>query len=60
MPGVRFTILSKRTFLRPREVIQFLQECQKRSPLDATEISKDTIRDAEERYSSWKVDDLKE
>ncbi len=55
-----FNYIVKRTFLRPREVIQFLQECQKRSASDATEISKDTIREAEERYSSWKVDDLKQ
>jgi hypothetical protein len=55
-----FNYIVKRTFLRPREVIQFLQECQKRSASDATEISKDTIREAEERYSSWKVDDVKQ
>lgn len=55
-----FNYIAKRTFLRPREVIQFLQECQKRSTFDATEISKDTIREAEERYSSWKVEDLKQ
>jgi hypothetical protein len=55
-----FNYIVKRTFLRPREVIQFLQECQKRSAPDATEISKDTIREAEERYSSWKVDDVKQ
>ena len=55
-----FNYIVKCTFLRPREVIQFLQECQKRSQPDATEISKDTIREAEERYSSWKVDDLKQ
>ena len=55
-----FNYIVKRTFLRPREVIQFLQECQKRSAAGATEISKDIIREAEERYSSWKVDDLKQ
>lgn len=55
-----FNYIVKRTFLRPREVIQFLQECQKRSAYDAIEISKDTIREAEERYSSWKVDDIKQ
>ncbi|MCC5790926.1 MAG: hypothetical protein JJT75_14950 [Opitutales bacterium] len=55
-----FNYLVKRTFLRPREVIQFLQECQKRSSRNATEISKNIIRDAEERYSNWKVDDLKQ
>lgn len=55
-----FNYIVKRTFLRPREVIQFLQECQTRSPSDATYISKDIIWNAEERYSSWKVEDLKQ
>lgn len=55
-----FNYIVKRTFLRPREVIQFLQECQKRTAAGETEISKDTIREAEERYSGWKVDDLKQ
>lgn len=55
-----FNYIVKRTFLRPREVIQFLQECQKRSGGGRTEISKETIREAEERYSGWKVDDLKQ
>lgn len=55
-----FNYIVKRTFLRPREVIQFLQECQKRSSQDAADISKDTVREAEERYSGWKVDDLKQ
>lgn len=55
-----FNYLVKRTFLRPREIIQFLQLCQKRTPVSATEIAKETIRDAEELYSAWKVDDLKQ
>lgn len=55
-----FNYLVKRTFLRPREIIQFLQECQKRSAVDAQEIKKDIIRVAEERYSAWKVEDLKQ
>src|SRR5690606_3366957 len=55
-----FNYLVKRTFLRPREIIQFLQLCQKRTPSGATEIAKDTIREAEELYSAWKVDDLKQ
>lgn len=55
-----FNYIVKRTFLRPREVIQFLQGCQKRSASDATEVSKDIIREAEEQYSSWKVEDLKQ
>lgn len=55
-----FNYIVKRTFLRPREVIQFLQLCQKRTPKGTSQIAKDTIRDAEETYSSWKVDDLKQ
>lgn len=55
-----FNYLVKRTFLRPREVIQFIHECQRRAPSDATEISKGTLREAEERYSLWKVEDLKQ
>lgn len=55
-----FNYLVKRTFLRPREIIQFLQLCQKRTRAGETEIAKDTIREAEELYSAWKVDDLKQ
>ena len=55
-----FNYIVKRTFLRPREIIQFLSECQRRTPGGSTKISKDIIREAEERYSSWKVDDLKQ
>jgi len=55
-----FNYLVKRTFLRPREVIQFIQECQRRSPAGAVEISKTALREAEERYSLWKVEDLKQ
>lgn len=55
-----FNYLVKRTFLRPREIIQFLQLCQKRTEAGSTEIAKDTIREAEELYSAWKVDDLKQ
>jgi hypothetical protein len=55
-----FNYIVKRTFLRPREVIQFLQECVRRSPENSTEIRKDTIREAEEKYSVWKVEDVKQ
>jgi hypothetical protein len=55
-----FNYLVKRTFLRPREIIQFLQECQSRSGKNDTEITKEIIRVAEERYSAWKVEDLKQ
>ena len=55
-----FNYLVKRTFLRPREVIQFLQECSRIAGPDANEISKEDLRQAEERYSAWKVEDLKQ
>lgn len=55
-----FNYIVKRTFLRPREVLQFLDECQRKAGPGAVEISKDDIRAAEERYSSWKVDDLRQ
>jgi hypothetical protein len=55
-----FNYIVKRTFLRPREVLQFLDECIRRAGPGATLITKDQIREAEERYSSWKVDDLKQ
>ena len=55
-----FNYIVKRTFLRPREVIQFLNECIHRAGEESTEIKKDQVREAEERYSYWKVDDIKQ
>jgi hypothetical protein len=55
-----FNYLVKRTFLRPREVIQFLQECIRRAGSTATVITKEQVREAEDKYSSWKVEDLKQ
>lgn len=55
-----FNYIVKRTFLRPREVIQFLQECIRRAGSAATLITKEQVREAEEKYSSWKVEDLKQ
>jgi hypothetical protein len=55
-----FNSLVKRTFLRPREVLQFLDECIRVAGGGAVFISKDDIRTAEERYSAWKVSDLKQ
>jgi hypothetical protein len=55
-----FNYLVKRTFLRPREVLQFLKECMRTAGSGAIEITKDHVREAEERYSSWKVEDLKQ
>jgi hypothetical protein len=55
-----FTYITKRTFLRPREVLQFVGECLRQAGDDAVEIKKDDVRKAEERYSGWKVKDLKQ
>jgi hypothetical protein len=55
-----FNYIVKRTFLRPREVIQFLQECIRRAGDASVEISKDVIREAEDKYSVWKVEDVKQ
>lgn len=55
-----FNYIVKRTFLRPREVLQFLEECIRQAGDDETVILKDDIRAAEERYSGWKVSDLKQ
>lgn len=55
-----FNYIVKRTFLRPREVLQFFDECIRRAGLQATLITKDQVREAEEKYSSWKVEDLKQ
>lgn len=54
-----FAYVVQRTFLRPREVIQYLNEAKERGSPDASFISKDNIKDAEATYSRWKVDDLK-
>ena len=55
-----FAYVVQRTFLRPREVIQYLTEAKERGDPDATFISKANIKDAELTYSRWKVDDLKQ
>ncbi len=55
-----FSYLLKRTFLRPREVLQFVSECLRRSSAMETEISKEALKDAENLYSTWKVEDLKQ
>ncbi len=55
-----FAYVVQRTFLRPREVIQYLTEAKRRDDPDATFISKDAIKNAELTYSRWKVDDLKQ
>lgn len=55
-----FDYILKRTFRRPREILQFIDECLRKAGKDATEISKDAIREAENQYSKWKVEDLKQ
>jgi hypothetical protein len=55
-----FSYILKRTFMRPREVLQFLDQCIEVADEDAVYVSKDNIRDAEITYSRWKVEDLKQ
>jgi hypothetical protein len=55
-----FNYIVKRTFLRPREILQFTGLCIQQAGKASTVVSKENIRQAEERYSSWKVDDLKQ
>ena len=55
-----FNYIVKRTFLRPREVLQFLEECINQAGRQETVIMKNDVRAAEERYSGWKVSDLKQ
>jgi hypothetical protein len=50
----------RRTFKRPREVLQFLNECMRTAGNDAERILSDHIRTAEARYSRWKVQDLEQ
>lgn len=53
-----FDYIARRTYLRPREVLQFVQLCIDSSPPEATEIAKSTVYEAETTYSAWKVEDL--
>ena len=55
-----FDYIVKRTFLRPREVLQFIEEGIRRTEPDGAYISKDMIRAAESQYSRWKVEDLRQ
>lgn len=55
-----FSYIVRRTFLRPREVLQFLDECQRMASPGATEITKRVVKSAEQRYSKWKVEDLRQ
>jgi hypothetical protein len=55
-----FNYIVKRTFLRPREILQFVELAIKEAGREATEISKEAVRSAEVLYSRWKVEDLKQ
>ncbi len=55
-----FAYVVQRTFLRPREVIQYLTDAKERGQTSSVYISKDNIKEAELTYSRWKVDDLKQ
>lgn len=55
-----FNYIVKRTFLRPREVLQFVYECLREAGPNANVITKDNVRAAESRYSRWKVADIKQ
>jgi hypothetical protein len=55
-----FDYVVQRTFLRPREVIQYLTDAKRRGDAESNRITKDNIKDAEITYSRWKVDDLKQ
>jgi hypothetical protein len=55
-----FAYIVKRTFLRPRDVLQFLDACFRVAPADATRLTRSDIARAEEQYSRWKVEDLQQ
>jgi energy-coupling factor transporter ATP-binding protein EcfA2 len=55
-----FNYIVKRTFLRPREVLQFVDQCIRHEGAEAIEVSKAAVRSAEDLYSKWKVEDLKQ
>jgi len=56
----RLEYMLERTFMRPREVIQFFGECFRVAPRSATELTLPDIIKAEEQYSRWKVADLRQ
>ena len=55
-----FTYIVQRTFLRPREVIQYLTKAKDKGNSDEAFISKENIKDVEPDFSYSKVDDLKQ
>ncbi|WP_400994813.1 P-loop ATPase, Sll1717 family [Agromyces sp. GXQ0307] len=57
IPIGSFNYLVSRTFMRPRDLIQFLSEIQTAAP-DAEKIRRGAVQAAEVEYSKNKVDDL--
>ena len=55
-----FSYIVARTFLRPREVLQFIGEAKKIAGPGAVVIGGASVLSAEKQYSSWKVEDLKQ
>lgn len=53
-----FNYLVSRTFMRPRDLIQFLSELQNAGP-EATKINKSLVERSEKNYSLAKVDDIR-
>lgn len=55
-----FSYIVARTFLRPREVLQFIGEAKNLAGSAADVIGGSSVLAAEKQYSSWKVEDLKQ
>jgi hypothetical protein len=55
-----FDHILKRTFLRPREVLQFMDQCLRKAHPKTTQILKENVRESEAMFSTWKVEDLKQ
>ncbi|GAA1626632.1 P-loop ATPase, Sll1717 family [Actinoplanes couchii] len=59
IPKGSFNYLVSRTFMRPRDLLQFLNAVRSENP-DATNITSRIVEKAETRYSRDKVDDLRQ
>ena len=55
-----FDYIIRRTFLRPREVLNFVSLCLDEAGQDALTVGNEHVRKAEGTYSTWKVEDLKQ
>jgi hypothetical protein len=55
-----FTYMASRTFLRPREILEFVDASMQAAGRHSTVIKRKHIREAERRYGNWKVEDLKQ